>query len=92
MKISGSIVGYKIFYRILRKEFLKLPIQLAGERLIVRYDECRLVQRCYNVSHGKRFAGARDAKQRLELIALFEALYQLLYRLRLVAGGLICGM
>ena len=86
------VVGHKIFYRVLRKKFLELAVELAGQGLIVGYDQGGLVKLCNHVGHGESLAAAGNAQQSLELVAFLKALDQLGYGCGLVACGFVFGM
>ena len=83
------MLGHKVFHRIFREKFLELTVQLSSEGLIVRYYQSGLVQRLYDIGHGKGLARTRHTKQRLKLVALLEAFHKGFDGGRLVAGGLV---
>ena len=84
-----NILGHKVFYRIFREKFLELTVELAGQGLVVRYYQSGLVQGGDDVGHGEGLAGAGDAQQSLELVALLEIFHQVGYGCGLVAGGFV---
>ena len=89
LRLIIIIIGNKIFHSVFRKEFFELPIQLCRQCLIMRDNQCRLIQCSYDICHRKCFSRTRNSQQGLELVALLKALHQCLNRLWLVTGWLI---
>ena len=83
------IIADEILHGVIREKLAKLGAELRRKYLIVREDERRAVYSGDNVCHSKRLARACYAEQGLLFHAAVYALYQLIYRLRLVARGLI---
>ena len=54
------IIGYKVFYCVIREKLLELTIELCCQSLIVRYYQSRLIQPLNDISHGKGLAGTRN--------------------------------
>ena len=69
-------IGDKIFHAVVREELLEFRIQLAGERLIVRKDQRRLVHLRDHIGDRKGLAGTGGAKQHLFLLAAANAFHQ----------------
>ena len=63
-------------------------MKLCSQCLVVADDQCRLLYLLDDIGHGKGFAAAGHALQRLHPVAGLDALYQGVNGLRLVAGGL----
>jgi hypothetical protein len=80
------VVADEILDRVLREELAELAVQLRGQRLVGRKHDGRAAQPGDHVGHGEGLAGAGDAQQRLEHLAVAHALDQLVDRLGLVAG------
>ena len=89
LRLIIVVIGNKIFHRVLGEKLLHLAVELAGQGLVVGDDQRGLVEGLDDIGHGEGLARARHAQQGLKLIALLKALYQLLDRLRLIAGRLI---
>ena len=70
------------------KERAKLLVQLSGQSLVVREDECGLADLRDDVGGGEGFAAAGHAHERLTRPAVVETSHQVLDGLRLIAGGL----
>ena len=87
LRLVIIVVGDKVFHCVFRKKLAKLGTQLRCKRFVVRQYQRRPVGLCDHICHGKRLAGARDAKQRLLLITAGNARNQFFNCLRLVAGG-----
>ena len=82
-------VADEILHRVVREKLLELGIKLRGERFVVGNDQRRPVQFANDVGDGERFAGARDAEQRLMPVAGLDRFEQLGNRLALVAAWLV---
>ncbi len=67
------VIGDEVLHRVLGKELRELPIELRGERLVVRHHERRHLGVGYQVRHGKGFARTGNALEGLETAALVEA-------------------
>src|SRR3989344_2160852 len=78
------IVGNEIMHRIVREKLLVLLRKLSCEGFVVRNNERRLTNCRNHIGSGKSLARARDAKERLPVVPLFEALEKLLDGKRLV--------
>ncbi len=83
------VVGDEELHRVLREEALELPVELGGQRLVVRDHQGRPVDPLDDVGHGEGLARAGDPQQHLVFGALVQAVDQGLDGLRLVAGGLV---
>ena len=70
----------------LREEFFRLSAKLPCERFIVRDNECRLVQRRYNICHRECLSRAHYTEQCLKLIFFFKSRSQHLDCLQLISG------
>src|SRR5450830_2123742 len=79
------IVADEILDRVLGEEGLELAVQLGGKRLVVAQDKDRAIELLDDIRHRKRLAGAGDADQRLEAVALLDPGDQLGDGLRLVS-------
>ena len=89
LRLVIIVVGYEIFYRILRKKFAQLGAELCGQRFIVREHQRRALGLLDDVRHGERLARAGNAHQRLLGQTIVDALHQFGYRLRLIACHLV---
>ncbi len=78
------VVGHEVLDRVVGEERAELVAQLRGERLVVRDHERRALHRLDHAGHRHRLAGARRAEQRLEALAVLDALGERGDRLRLV--------
>ncbi len=83
------VVGDEVPDRALREEALELPVELRGQRLVVRDDERGPLRRLDDVRHRERLPGARDPEQGLVSVPAADSLVQLLDRARLVTQRLI---
>ncbi len=91
LRLVIIVVADEILDGVLREKFPKLGTELGRQRFVVGENERRAVHPRDHVRHSKRFSGARHAQQRLLFVAALQTLYQLLDRLRLIAGRLILG-
>ena len=92
LRLIVIIIGNKIFHGVLRKELLHLPVELAGQGLVMGDDQGRLVQGRDDIGHREGLARPRDAQKGLELVAFPESPDQVFDGGRLVSRGLIFGM
>ena len=79
------VVADEIHHRVIGEEFLQLACKLGGKRLVRCHDKRRPLHRLDGFRHGKRFARASDAQQRLITQPVLNTLGQLFDRLRLIA-------
>ena len=89
LRLVVVVIRYKILHGVVRKELLELAAKLRGERFVVCEHERRLLHALDDLRHRVRFAGARDAEQRLLVQPRGHALGELFDRLRLIARGRI---
>ena len=89
LRLIIIIIRHKILNRIVRKKRLELAVKLCCKRLIVRYDERRLIQLRDNICHREGLAGAGYTEQRLTFLARFKAFYQPVDCFRLIPGWCI---
>ena len=82
------VVADKVLHRVFREKLLELAAQLGRQRFVVGQYQGGAVQPLDDIGHGKGFAAAGHALQRLHPVAGLDALYQGVNGLRLVAGGL----
>ena len=68
------IIGDKLFYCVLREEFLHLAVKLRCQCFIVRKYQGWFVEPGDDIRHREGLTGAGDTKQSLELVAFLEAL------------------
>ena len=88
LRLVVVVVRDEVLDGVLGEELLQLREELRGKRLVVREDQRRTVPLRDQVRHRERLAGARHALQDKPVVAALQALVELLYRLRLVAGRL----
>ena len=89
LRLVIIIVTNKIFYRILRKEFLEFGAKLRGKGFVVCQHQRRAIDPRDDVRHGEGLSGARHPQQRLLTAAGINAVHQRADRGRLVARRLI---
>ena len=75
LRLVIIVIGYKIFYRIFRKKFFHLAIQLSRKCFVMGNNQRRFVQCLNYIRHRKCLTGTGNAKQCLKLIALFKTFY-----------------
>src|SRR5207244_4732064 len=78
----------KIFYRVIRKEFLVFAEKLRRERLIRGKYQRRFLYTFDNFGNCIGFPAPRYSQQSLHLSAISDAFSQLLNRFWLITGGL----
>jgi hypothetical protein len=83
------VVGNEVFHGVVREKFAELRAQLGRQGLVVGQHQGRALYALYDLGHGVGLARARNAQQGLLRKAVFYALRQRVYRLRLVARGYI---
>ena len=81
------VVGDEVLDGVAREERPELVAQLGGQRLVVRDDESRLLDRLDDPGHRHGLAGARGAEERAVAVAGADGLGQLGDGLRLVGRG-----
>ena len=86
------VIGDKVFYRVVGKEFLELAAELRRERFVMCEHKRRTLQTLNYVRHSERLARACYAEQSLLFIAFLNASDQRFNCLRLVACGLVFGV
>ena len=85
------VVADEVLDRVVGEELLKLGRELRGERLVVGDDQRRALHPLDDVRHRERLAAAGDSHQRLVDHVAFDAVYDLIDGLRLVARRLEVG-
>ena len=80
------VVAHEVLDGVVGQELAELVAELRRQGLVVRDDESRLLHPLDDVGHRERLARARDAQQRLVLVAAPDALGERRDRLGLVAG------
>jgi hypothetical protein len=70
------VVGNEILDRIVREEALELGIELGGEGLVGREDQCRPLGLGDDLGGGEGLARARDAEQDLVGLAIVDAFHE----------------
>ena len=68
------VVGDEVLDRVLGEELAELVAELGRERLVVRDHERRPLDLLDRERHRRRLARAGDAEQRLEAVAVLDAL------------------
>ena len=91
LRLVIVVIAYEILHRIVGKKLFEFCAKLCGQRFIVRQHQRGAVYPRNDIGHGKGFARARDAQQRLAGIACAQAGNQLIDGLGLIARGLIGG-
>ena len=81
------VVGDEVLDRVVGEEGPELVAQLRRQRLVVGDHQRRALDRLDHARHRHRLAGPGRAQQRLEALALLDALGQRGDRPRLVGGG-----
>src|SRR5207245_2208587 len=76
------VIADEVADRVVREEVLELLVELGGERLVVRKDERRFLERGNDVGGRERLTGAGTTHQRLIAPALGKADQQLVERAR----------
>ena len=67
------VVADEVLHRVVREERLELVVELRGQRLVVRQDQRRAVDRLDDLGHREGLAGPGDAQQHLVLFAFAHA-------------------
>ena len=83
------VVGDEVLDRVVGEEALELAVELGGERLVRRQDQCRALRRLDDLRHREGLAGAGDAEQHLVAFVLPDAFDQFGDGVRLVALRLV---
>ena len=83
------VVGNEVFHGVIREKLAELAAKLRGKRFVVCQNKRGTIQFRNDVRHGKRFAAARNAEQRLLLMPRADGLHKFFDCLRLVARRLI---
>src|SRR6185437_9169459 len=83
------VVADEIFDGILRKKRPELVEKLRRERLIVRQDDGRPIDRLDYLRHRERLARAGDAQQHLVPLAILHPVHELRDGLRLIPAWLV---
>src|SRR5438309_1454516 len=83
--------GSSLLDGVVGEETLEFAIELRGQRLVRRQDNCRALRRLDHLGHGVGLAGAGDAEQHLGAVVALYAFDQFLDRSRLVALRLVFG-
>ncbi len=87
LRLVVVVIGDEILDGVLREERLELAVELGGERLVGRQDQCRPLGRLDHLGHGVGLARAGDAEQHLVALLGRDARHQFSDRRRLVALG-----
>ena len=85
LRLIIVVIGDKILDGIFREILTELGAKLCCKGLIVSQNEGRAVYSLYNTCHGKGLTGAGNAEQHLLVDAVFDAVYKLIYSLRLIS-------
>ena len=56
------IIGYKVFYGIIREKSLEFPVQLRSQGFVVAQDEGRTLQTLNHIGHGEGLSGTRNSQ------------------------------
>src|SRR5690606_29460401 len=91
LRLVIVVVRHEVLDRVPGQELPELPIQLGGERLVVREDQRGLAVVGDDVRQGHRLAGTGDAEQRLVPVSPDEAAGELGNGPGLVPGRLEWG-
>ena len=81
----------KIMHCIIWEKWLKLSSKLSSKGLIVRDDQCRLLNFLNNICHSKGLSRSCCSKQSNTRLSLIKSSWNLINRLWLVSGRLIIG-
>jgi hypothetical protein len=84
------VIRDEVLDRVVRQELAELVAELSRQRLVVGDHERRALDLLDRERHRRGLARAGDAEQRLEAVALGQALRQLLARLRLIGDRRVC--
>ena len=76
LRLEVVVVADEVLDRVVREELLELLVQLRGERLVVRHDQRRLLDRLDDLRGGEGLAGAGRAEQHLVLQAALDPVDQ----------------
>ena len=87
--LRGLKERYEVFHGVIREKLAELAAKLRGKRFVVCQNKRGTIQLRNDVRHGKRFATARNAEQRLLLMPRADGLHKFFDCLRLVARRLI---
>ena len=82
------VITDEVAHRIVREDVLEFIIELGRQGFIGRHHQCRPVQPCNDMGHGKGFARAGHTEQNLMGQSVLQALGKLIDGLGLVALGL----
>src|SRR5690606_314204 len=72
LRLVVIVVGDEILDCVLRKELLKLPVELSSKGLVMRQDQGWQLEALDNLRHGKSLARPGHSLDRLKLLALFQ--------------------
>ena len=86
LRLIIIVIRYKILDPAVGEKFPKLIAKLRRQRLVVSNDKSRSLTFLYDVCHSKGLTAARYAQQNLSAQTVVDALYQLLYCLRLISA------
>ena len=86
------VVGDEVLDRVRREVRPELVAELRGERLVVRHDQRRPLDRLDRRGHRHRLAGAGGAEQRQAAVPALDPVRQGFDRLRLVGGRRVDGV
>lgn len=80
------MLGDKVFYCIIGKEFFEFSVQLRCQCLIMCNDKRWFIQLLNDICHRKCLTRTSDTKKGLTLVAFFKTLYKLVNGLWLITG------
>ena len=89
LRLIIVVVGHEILHRVVREKLAELGAKLGSKYFVMGEHQRRTVHTLDDIRHGEGLSGARNAQEHLLLIAALDALHQLVYRLGLVARGLV---
>ena len=89
LRLVVVVVGDEVDHGVVGEELAHLARHLGGEGLVGLHDERGAVEALDGLGHRVGLARARDAHERLVAKATLHAVGELVYGLRLVAGGLV---
>ena len=91
LRLVVVVVRDEVLDRVLREQFTQLVGQLGGERLVRRHHQRRPLHPFDQPRGGRRLTGAGRAEQHDVLLPSADPPFQIVDRLRLVAGRTVIG-
>ena len=88
-RVGSIVVGYKVFNSVFREELSEFSVKLCRERLVMRHHDRGSLQLLNHVSHGEGFTAPGNTQECLRREPCADSVHQLLYRARLITGGLV---